>query len=161
MRMVQIAGSVAVGLALTGCYTLQPARGGVPEIGQKIAFDVNDIGRAALGGKMGPEIDQIEGRLLQRDTSQYVVAVSGVHMLRGGVQPWSGEAVQIKPEYVGKTYTRQFSRTRTIALAAIGVGAVALIATQSLIGGGDNPPKEPGDTVTARIQPPALTPVRP
>jgi hypothetical protein len=153
MQLVRIAGLVGVGVTLVGCYTLQPARGVAPQIGQKIAFDVNDVGRAALGGSMGPEIDQIEGRLLQRDTTQYVVAVAAVRMLRGGEQAWSGEPVKIKPEYVGATYVRQFSRGRTLALGAIGVGAVALIASQSLLGGGDNPGKTPNDTAAARIIP--------
>jgi hypothetical protein len=52
----------AIGLAvavasLVGCYTLQPTGGPVPEVGSRVAFDVNDAGRAALGGTMGPEID--------------------------------------------------------------------------------------------------------
>ena len=54
-------GSVGVGLLLAGCYTLQPARGVTPEIGARVAFDVNDAGRVVLGGSMGPEIDQVEG----------------------------------------------------------------------------------------------------
>ena len=35
---------------------------------------------------MGPEIGQIEGRLLEKDTGQFLVAVSSVRMLRGGEQ---------------------------------------------------------------------------
>ena len=100
---------------------------------------------------MGPEIGQIEGRLLQRDTTQYVVAVSAVRLIRGGEQTWSGEPVKIKPDYVATTYTRHFSKTRTVALGAIGVGALALVVTRSLIGGGDAEQKVPNDTVSTRI----------
>lgn len=102
---------------------------------------------------MGPEIGQIEGRLLQRDTAQYLVAVSAVRLLRGGEQVWSGEPVRIKPDYVATTYTRQFAKGRTIALGAVGVAAVAFIVTRSLIGSGDAIEKPPGDTATARISP--------
>ena len=140
-----------MGLTLEGCYTLQPARGVTPDIGEKVAFDVNDTGRAALGGSMGPEIGQIEGRLLQRDTAQYVVAVSAIHLLRGGTQTWSGETVKINPAFVDKTYTRHFAAGRTIALSALGAGAVAFLVTRSLTGGGDREDKIPGDTVTTRI----------
>jgi hypothetical protein len=152
-QMLRTAGLVATGLALVGCYTLQPSRGVAPEIGERVAFDVNDAGRAALGGSMGPEIGQIEGRLLQRDTTQYLVAVSAVHLLRGGEQTWSGEPVRIKPEYVATTYRRHFASGRTIALSALGAGAVAFIVTRSLIGSGDSVDKLPGDTASARISP--------
>lgn len=151
--MLRNAGVVAMGLNLVGCYTLQPNRAGTPAIGERIAFDVNDAGRAALGGSMGPEIGQIEGRLLQRDSAQYLVAVSAVHLIRGGEQTWSGEPVRIKPDYVATTYTRHFSKGRTIALGAVGVGAVAFIVTRSLIGSGDALEKNPGDTASARISP--------
>src|SRR5688572_618145 len=48
MRMSRVAG-VAMGvLSVVGCYTLQPTRGATtPQVGEKVAFDVNDNGRAA------------------------------------------------------------------------------------------------------------------
>lgn len=147
----------AVGLAaaalLAGCYTLQPTGTVNADVGTRVAFDVNDQGRVALGGSMGPEIDQIEGRLVQRDTSDYVVAVTAVHLLRGGEQIWTGEQVHIKSAYVNQIYTRQFNSGRTIVLSAIGIAAVGLFVTRSLNPGG-NPvaPVDKGDTSnTVRI----------
>ena len=147
----------AVGLAaaalLAGCYTLQPTGRVTPDVGTRVAFDVNDQGRFALGGSMGPEIDQIEGRLVQRDTGDYVVAVSAVHLLRGGEQIWTGEQVHIKSAYVNQVYTRQFNSGRTIVLSAIGVAVVGVFVSRSLSPGG-NPtaPNEPIDTAhTVRI----------
>ena len=102
---------------------------------------------------MGPEIGQIEGKLMQRDTGQYVVAVSSVRFLRGGEQAWSGETVRIKPEYVATTYRRHFAQGRTLALGAVGAGALAFILTRSLIGSGDEEQKQPGDTAVARVSP--------
>lgn len=151
--MFRVAGVAGAVWSLVGCYTLQPTGAGAPRPGEKIAFDVNDVGRAALGGSMGPEIGQIEGRLMQRDTTQYVVAVSAVRFLRGGEQPWSGETVRIKPEYVTTTYSRHFAQGRTLALGALAVGAVAFIVTRSLTGSGDEVKPTPNDTVTARISP--------
>jgi len=86
---------------------------------------------------MGPEIAQIEGRLVQRDTTEYVVAVTAVHLLRGGEQTWSGENVHLKSAYVGAVYEKKYSKSRSIALGAIGVGIAAAIATRSIVGGGD------------------------
>ena len=153
VQTLRNAAIVGAGLALVGCYTLQPTRGAVPEIGEKIALDVNDMGRAALGGSMGPEIGQIEGRLLQRDTAQYLVAVSAVRLIRGGEQAWSGEPVRIKPDYVTTTYTRHFAKGRTIALSALGAGAIVYVMTRSLLGSGDAEQKVPDDTASARISP--------
>jgi hypothetical protein len=99
-----------------------------------MAFDINDGGRVALGGAMGPEISQVEGRLLNRDSTGYLVAVTGIRLLRGGEQSWSGEQVRLKPEYVSTTYEKRFSTGRSLAAGAAGLGAVAIIAVRSLIG---------------------------
>ena len=152
-QMSRIAVLMVGALGLVGCYTLRPTRGATPQVGEKVAFDLNDNGRAALGGSMGPEIGQIEGRLLQKDTAQYVVAVSAVRLIRGGEQTWGGEAVRIKPEYVSSAYTRQFATGRTVALTALGAGAIAFIVTQSLIGSGDSEKPTPIDTAVTRVSP--------
>lgn len=133
--------SVAVaGLLLVGCYTLEPTGGVVPEVGMGIALDLNDAGRVALGGSMGPEIARIEGQLLSKDTEDYFVAVRTVYYLRGGEQEWRGEKVHIKPQYVSMLYERRFSRGRTLAVGAAALGAVALLAGQKLFGSGTGTP---------------------
>ena len=103
----------------------------------------------ALGGEtirtrqstMGQSISQIEGRLVSQSPDGLAVAVSSVSFLNGGSQAWSGESVTLKPEYIGVSYERRLSKSRTFAAAAVGVGAVAFIVTRSLVGGGD-----PGNT---------------
>ena len=145
--MNRFIGLVSMPMLLGGCYTLQPSRGSAPEVGARMALDVNDAGRVALGGSMGPEISQIEGQLLGKDDREYLVAVSGIKLLRGGEQPWSGEKVRIKSEYVSSVYRRRLSPGRSLALGAIGAGAIALIVTRSLK---TNPetgdPPTPGDS---------------
>ena len=152
VRMNRFAGCT-LALGLVGCYTLHPTGGGVPPVGTEVAFDVNDAGRLALGGQMGPEIKQVEGRLLDQENGEYVVAVSTIRLLRGGEQTWSGEKVRIKTEHVGTAYTRRLSKGRTIALAAVGVGAVALVVTRSLKGSGDEETRVPGDSAQTRRVP--------
>jgi hypothetical protein len=117
---------------LAGCYTMQPARGTVSDVGTRMALDVNDAGRVALGGSMGPEISQIEGQLLGKEAGDYVVKVSAIKLLRGGEQSWSGEKVHIKSEYVSSVYERRFSMGRTLALGAVGAGAIAYLVTRTL-----------------------------
>lgn len=122
--------------------------GEVPELGTVVAFDVNDVGRVALGGSMGPEIAQIEGRLLEARNGEYLIAVSAVRLLRGGEQIWSGEQVRIKSEHVGSAYERRFSRGRSIALGAATIGGVtAFLLGRNLVGAGSgNTPVIPGDS---------------
>jgi hypothetical protein len=127
----------SLGVCLVGCYTLQPITTGAPPVGKEVAFDVNDAGRVALGGSMGPAISQIEGRLVQHDSAQYLVAVSAVHFLYGGEQSWTGESVRLKPEFVGSSYERRFSPARTIALSAVGAAAAAVLLGRSLLGSGN------------------------
>lgn len=151
MQSFRIAGLVVMGALLGGCYSLQPTGGPVPEVGTSIAFDINDAGRLALGGSMGPEIAQIEGRLLSKDDDEFRIAVSALHLLRGGEQSWSGEDVRIKREYVASVRERKFSPGRTLALGAVGLGGVAFFVTRSIVGGGsESPPKVPPDTAASQ-----------
>ena len=144
-----------MGFLLVGCYTLQPTGGTVPQPGTAMAFDINDAGRVALGGSMGPEISQIEGRLASKEGSEYVVAVTDVHLLRGGDQVWHGETVHIKSEYVSSLYERRFSAARSVAMGAAGLGAIAIIATRSLggLGSTERPEPSPGDTAHTQRRP--------
>ena len=138
---------------MVGCYTLQPTQGMKPNIGETVAFDVNDAGRTALGGSLGPEISQIEGRVLGSENGEYVLAVSNIKLLRGGEQVWTGEHVRIKSDYVGTTYERKLSRPRTIAAGAAGVGLVVFFVTRSIKGGGSDETKVPSDTGQTQLIP--------
>jgi len=134
---------------MMGCYTLQPTMGVSPEIGNELAFDITDVGRVGLGPSMGSEIAQVEGRLVSRENAEYLVSVTSVRFLRGGEQPWRGEQVRLKSEYVGSTYQKQFSKGRTIALSAAGVGAAVFLLTRSLIGSARDEPSTPPPEGTA------------
>lgn len=141
---------IALAFLLVGCYTLQPTGGVTPVLGRIVGLDINDAGRVALGGSMGPSIARVEGRLVSRDSAEYVVAVTDVHLLGGDDQVWSGETVHIKSGFVSSMLERRLSVVRSVALGVAGVGAVAILATQSLAGFGstDRTPT-PGDTSAA------------
>ncbi len=145
----RVAGLTLFAVLVAGCYSLEPTTNPTPEVGKVMAFDINDAGRVALGGAMGPEIGQIEGRLLSRD-SDYVVSVSAVRLVRGGEQSWSGEPVHIKPSYVSSIYERRYSTGRTLAASALGVGIVVALATRSILGSGAQDPAMPTDTGTTQ-----------
>jgi len=120
--MTTVAG---IGLLTTSCYTLQPSASAVPAPGTRLAFAINDVGRIALGGSMGPELRQVEGHLQAKEGDEYLVNVSGVELLQGGYQAWAGETVRLKSSYVSAIYEKKFSPGRT----ALAVGSVALLAS--------------------------------
>jgi hypothetical protein len=153
-RRSAVAALLIVGSSLVGCYTLQPTRGARPNVGENVAFDVNDAGRVALGGSLGPEISQIEGRVLGSENGEYVLAVSNIKLLRGGEQVWTGEHVRIKSDYVGTTYERKLSRPRTIAVGVAGAGLVAFFVTRSIKGSGqEDQTNVPSDTAQSQLIP--------
>jgi hypothetical protein len=144
--MILATGSMALSALTMGCYTLQPMVGVTPALNVRVAFDINDAGRVALGGPMGPEIDQVEGRLVEHSADDYLVSVTGVHFLRGGYQVWKGERVRINSSYVRTPYVRKISKTRSAILGTVLAGGfVAFMASRGLLGAGD-PGDQPSDT---------------
>lgn len=143
----RLVGVGLAGLLLAGCSTMRPLQGAEPQVGTKVAFDVNDAGRVALGGTMGPEIAQVEGQLIEKNSEGYLLAVSTTRLLRGGEQAWSGEQVRVKPEFLGSAYQRRFSMGRSLALGAVAIGGFgAFMLTRELLGSG-NTNDPPGCTV--------------
>jgi len=92
---------------------------------------------------MGPEIDEVEGVLLKKDSVEFVLAVRSVHTIRGGNQPWSGERVRVNAAYVTGVSERQLSKSRTLIASAVGAGLLVLAVKMSLGGSGTFDPKQP------------------
>ena len=118
--------AVAAALVLaSGCYSVQPIATAKPVPGSRLEMSINDEGRVALGGSMGPEIKRVEGDLLSQDDNDYVLSVKGVNYLNGIFQPWKGETVRINTRMVSGLCEKKFSKGKTILF----VSAVALAAT--------------------------------
>ena len=112
----------------TGCYTLQPVATTGPLFGSEVALDINDAGRVALGASIAPEISQLEGRLVRKDSNEYVLAVSVVRQLRDVEQKWTGEKIIVKSEYVTAVQQRRLSRGRSVLLGSAAVVLPELVA---------------------------------
>lgn len=144
MRLGRLLVGIALIEVLAGCYELQLATGAGPQPGALMAMEVNDVGRLALGGQMGPEIFQIEGMLLSTQGDEYEVAVRSVKLIRGGDQVWNSERVRINKAYISQTYERKFSKGRTVAMSAVFVvSAYVVIRKLELFGLGRGEPEIP------------------
>lgn len=130
-----------------GCYTTRPIAGQSTALGNTLVLSINDAGRASLAGSMGPAISEIEGRLLEKDSLEYVLAVAQIHMFGGADQVWSGEHVRIKKEFVNTVSEKSFSKTKTGLIVAAAVGVVAIVISKGIIGNwSGSEGTTPGDT---------------
>ena len=130
--------------ATSACYTYAPLRT-APNPGTVVVLDINDQGRVALGQRLGTELARIEGELVRRTDSEYVVRMRQVQTLGGTTTHWSGETVELRDEYVKNVGERQLSRSRSLFAAAgfaIAVGLV--VAGQSLLGLGAGDSRDGG-----------------
>jgi hypothetical protein len=155
MKQRRLAALLVFLVSVAGCFKLQPVAGPEPAIGEKVAFDITDMGRVQLGGSMGPEISRVEGRLLDAENGDYLLGVTSVTTLRRGTQVWSGERVRIDKQYVSRTYVRKFSRGRTAVASALLAGVFVVILGKSLgidwTGDSPLPPKpDTGGTLVPR-----------
>lgn len=145
---------------MAACYELEPVRGASPAPGTRIALDVNDAGRVALGPSMGPSIDRVEGTLIDHSNGEYLLGVTGVALLRGGVQAWKGEQVVVKPEFVSNVYERRLDPIRTGLAAVLVGGAVAYIASRNLSASGQKNEQDPPiDSIAQRRSPTIRVPL--
>jgi hypothetical protein len=98
---------------------------------------LNDKGRVAVGDKLGGAVDKVEGMVVSQNSDSYTIAVSRVMQLGGNTSKWNGEQVTIAKEGTSGYQVYKYNQARTIVLvAAIAVGAVALLVSLGLKGGG-------------------------
>ncbi len=154
-RLIGPAAGIVLLLATDGCYSLQPLPPETKiEVGSVFAFDITDAGRVALGGVMGPEIAQIEGRVAGVANEEFDIAVTRVGLLRGGEQVWKGERIHVMSEYVSRRYQRQFSKGRTVVASTVGAAVVVYLVTRSILGAGTGDlGKTPSDTAHSQRRP--------
>lgn len=136
-----------------GCYSLKPVVGPTLLAGSVISLSINDAGRAALAGQMGSGVSDVEGRLVQRDSAGYLLAIAQVQTLQGSTQVWSGERVQINNEFVNVAREKRFSRSKTALVSASAVALIAILASQGILGSlaGDEGKNPPDTSITIKI----------
>jgi hypothetical protein len=130
-------------VASGGCYINRPLAA-APEPGTNVLLELNDRGRVALADSVGESASQIEGALVSRRDSVFVVRVRAVEYLNGHRQRWTGEPLTIREEHLREVHARRMSRGRTALVAGVvSSSVIAFILSRELfgIGGGG---REPG-----------------
>lgn len=129
----------------TACHTYTPSQDVVPASGREVAVELNDRGRALVGGQLGESVLQVRGRIIGSTDSEVTLSVTRTVLLQGSSVVWTGEQVVIPREGVRSFRLREFSRGRT-AMLAIGITVfVAVVgAGISLLGGGNGRPIDGG-----------------
>lgn len=130
-------------IAASGCYVNRPLDA-APEPGTNVVLAVNDRGRVALADSVGEAVAQIEGALVSRRDSVFVVRVRAVEYLNGQRHRWTGEPLTIREEHLRDVHARRMSRGRTAVVAGvISSSVIAFVLSRDLFGIGAGG-REPG-----------------
>ena len=130
--------------ANAACYTTHPLMA-APEPGAVAVVSLNDRGRVALGEAIGPNADRVEGSVVSRSDTSFVLAVRTVDYIGGASNEWKGESVTVPVAGVRGMTEKRFSKARTyLAAGALVAGVVAFIVTRSLLGESGTLVEDPG-----------------
>jgi len=141
--VIRLATAVVAVLGVTGCYTYVPPTT-APFAGSEVSVVLTDRGRVALGERVGPEMDQLRGRLLSSTDSTVVVSMRESVTLRGVSAKWTDEVLTLSREHFGSIRIRTLSRGRTSAVAGgAGAAAVLLVVNGVVNTGGSKVDQEP------------------
>lgn len=117
-------------LLATGCYSYAPALSTTPAPGTEVAVILTDRGRIALNERVGPEMDQLRGRLVSSSDSNLTIAMTESVSLRGVEATWTDERISLARDHISTVRVRAFSRGRTAVVAtSISAATVLFIAT--------------------------------
>lgn len=144
-RAVTLAGVVGALSLCTGCYTYVPMTS-APAAGSEVAVILTDRGRVALNDRVGPEMDQLRGRLVSSTDSSVTLSMKESVSLRGVSANWTDEVLTLTRDHFGSLRLKQLSRGRTAAaVGGVGAALAAVVLSGDLIGGTSNTdPSTPG-----------------
>lgn len=134
-----------VGTPALGCYNYATPLTDRPVPETVVEVVLNDRGRVAMEGNVGPEIMSIEGVVSSATDSLLMLSVTKVTGLSRDVSRWNGETVTIRTEHVRQLRERRFSMARTVLLVGSATATAALAVSGALTGFGGSPsgPSQP------------------
>ena len=109
----------AIGIAcvigsMTGCYTYLPRPVSEAAPKAQVSAEITDVGRVALGERVGPEVASMDGEVVQKTDSAILLNVSEVRYLNGTSNQWQGQEVTLRPQDVKSLSQRTYSKQRSM-----------------------------------------------
>lgn len=151
-RAIAATGIASTALWVSGCYTYTARTVGDLPPNAVVSAELTDAGRVALGGRVGPEAQRVNGKVVQRSDTSFSVLVSKVTYLNGNENPWQGQEVSLRPQDFKSLTQRTYSRSKTMLLiGAMTAGLIVTILSLNFLGiisgdpsndKGGNPPPE-------------------
>jgi hypothetical protein len=142
------AGSILVFLA--ACYRYTPVTDLAPAEGAVVRLDLSETGTARLGSLLGRNATAVEGTVLSRTDTSFLMSVSATRQHNEQPLTWAGEHVSVPREAVQTIETRSLNKKKTLLLASVAViGAIslkAIVSSLHALAGGDDggtPPPPP------------------
>lgn len=120
-------------LLLAGCYTYRPLSTAAPLPGTRVSAELTGDGSRDLSGRVGPDVEHVEGQVMAVDTATVRLSVLQVETTRGLQSDWKGENVTIPRSAVSGWQQRRLSVGGTGFLGGVVVGG--LYAAYRLLGG--------------------------
>jgi hypothetical protein len=148
MRTPLAAGSILVFLA--ACYRYTPVTDLVPAQGAVVRLDLSETGTAQLGSVLGRNATAVEGTVLSRTDTSFLLSVSATRQRNEQPLTWAGEQVTVPRQAVQAIEARSLNKKKTLLLAGVAIlGAIGLkliVSSLDALAGGDDgvtPPPPP------------------
>jgi hypothetical protein len=146
-RALASAGIASTVMWTAGCYAYFPKTPAEVTPNTIVAANISDVGRVAIGERVGTEVSAIEGLVVARSDTALSLMVSEVRFLNGLSNHWQGQEVSLRPIDVKSLSQRTFSRSRTvIMLGGVTASVLAAVLGLNFLGvlSGDSPPDKGG-----------------
>lgn len=124
---------------LSGCYNYLPVTRLDPAPGTHVSVQLTDSGTAALAGYLGPDVGQVDGRILTVSPDELELSVVTVRS-RGGIEHyWNGATAKLPRGDIATVRERKLALGRSVLFGLTGVGAsVALLEAFGVINSGSS-----------------------
>lgn len=137
-------------LALGGCHAYVASSASGMSGGHQVAVVLNDRGRMQVENQLGESVLTIYGSIVESTDSLLSMKVARTVQVQGSSVIWAGELVRIPRAGISGVRGRTFSRERSAALVAGGLGVLVFVARRiDLNGGGTSRPDEPAGCQTS------------
>ena len=118
---------------ITGCYTYRPVTAPGPEAGTRISAEVSREGATALSPLLGPDISEVNGRVVEAGTDTLRLSLMSVTGRLGIPASWRGELVTLPRATLSSVEQRHLATGGTVLLGAGLAGGLYLF--YRLLGG--------------------------